>query len=329
MELGFMGRLQVDAKELASDLLKWFPNCESVSDYDMLDLLTGLIHALDIGGMAVLAGSLLNASTCILDAGSWKRLDACSMVSLALLMLVGDNGSLLNGLKCTLDVGGMIEAAFLLNGLTCTLVLVTHDSCTLNVGDMTTTGSLLNAFTDTHDAGDMSVTECLLNCLTCTLDVCPMTAAGWLLNGLTCTVDFGGMTGSGWLLNGLTAFFMLVACQDVSDLMPSLVLDVGGMTGRSGCLLSAIPCTVHVDGMADLNLTKFDVNTAIQMPALPKDVTLLEKFLTLWSVAEHAIAWAPSLAGGFVIGSGGIQQLQYRDWHFKSYYQNHHSALDV
>ncbi|KAI6139060.1 hypothetical protein BKA82DRAFT_4229569 [Pisolithus tinctorius] len=52
MELGFKGRLQVDAKVLECDLLKWFPNCDHVSDL-----------------MACLAGCLLNGLTCTLDVG--------------------------------------------------------------------------------------------------------------------------------------------------------------------------------------------------------------------------------------------------------------------
>ncbi|KAI6144654.1 hypothetical protein BKA82DRAFT_4358429 [Pisolithus tinctorius] len=38
-----------------------------------------------------------------------------------------------------------------------------------------------------------------------------------------------------------------------------------------------------------MSQTKFEVNTAIHMPPLSKDVTLLGKFPTLQSMVEHAI----------------------------------------
>ncbi|KAI5997348.1 hypothetical protein EDC04DRAFT_2977959 [Pisolithus marmoratus] len=190
------------------------------------------------------------------------------------------SGSVLNALTCTVHVGGMAVYGSVLNALT----------CTPHVGGMTASGSVLNALTCTLHVGGMAEVSDLMACL-----------AGPVLNALTCTLHVGGMTGTtGSVLNALTC-----------------ILHVGGMTA-TGSVLSDLPCTPHIGGMTGsgsvLNaltytlhdvLSKFDVDANIPMPPLPQDVTVLGKFPTVQSLAEHAIgmAWAICVEEGFVIAT--------------------------
>ncbi|KAI6096364.1 hypothetical protein F5141DRAFT_1067739 [Pisolithus sp. B1] len=145
--------------------------------------------------------------------------------------------------------------------MTATGSLVNALTCTLHVGAMTGSGSLLNALTCTLHVGAMTGSGSLLNALTCTLHVGAMTASGSLLNALTCTLHVGAMTGSGSLLNALTC-----------------TLHVGAMTGSLQNLITII------HGILDLT---YSLTGAY--------VTLLGKFPTVQSIAEHAIGNSLSL----------------------------------
>ncbi|KAI6151630.1 hypothetical protein BKA82DRAFT_4012369 [Pisolithus tinctorius] len=228
MQLGLMGRLQLDVKRLEYSLLSWFPNC--------MDLYVCLLAslALHVGGMTGVG--------CLLKDFTWWD----------------DTGHLLNGVTCTSHIGHMTGVGWLLNGLTCTLHTAgmtgvckwCHGSeCLLSgFGGMTGTGSqtLLNCVTCALHAGGMIGARHLMNGITCTLHVVAMTGGfGCLLNGFTCTLNVGDMAGA------LLLLFHVGGMTGAGSLLNSPTCNpyIGDMAG-SVYLLNGLMCILPVGGMA-------------------------------------------------------------------------------
>ncbi|KAI6029031.1 hypothetical protein EDC04DRAFT_2605657 [Pisolithus marmoratus] len=135
-----------------------------------------------------------------------------------------------------------------------------------------------------------------VNSLTCILHVDGIIAIyGSLLTALLCVGDMIG----GDLLTGLyvlNAFICIFHAGGMSG-GPSYTLHVNNVTACTyvtlGARSSSCPCSPL---FLSQHLPTFEVNTAIRIPPLPKDVTLLGKFPTVQSMAEHAIGKGSSLS---------------------------------